>query len=190
MEKIKDPAMILSITNSVGLVGVTAYFYKRLEKLEQMEKDNLKLTEMLKTIVGKLNNTDKDNQQKMEALHALNQQVKALTQKVDDLPLDDIDDDLAEVVSVLAEKDIFVDLPSQIPPPPPTRRQAHSNNKKDNVRGNSSNNSGRNSFKGDSSRDSQRQNHTAAKASRAVREPVTNDDDTDLINAVRTQGRS
>lgn len=183
MEKIKDPAMILSITNSVGLVGAVAYFYKRLEKLEKVEADLQTTAKTLQAVLVKMRDMEKGDQQKGEVLHTLNGQVKLLKEQVDDLPIEELDTDLAEIVSVLGEHEITVDLPSQVPVAPPPRRGSRA---VVNVSAKKStgNNSARNSFRGDSSREV---SSRSQKSSSSRREASTHDDDTDLISAVRGQ---
>lgn len=132
MEKIKDPAMLLSMTNSVGLVGITAYFYKQ---LEAQRNDMNKISQALGQVVKKLSEMEKGEQNRSEALHGLNDQIKQINDQIEDLPsfetLSDIDLDLSEIVSALDEANIIVERPSQLSG---IRNQKRSNNKNNDYR--------------------------------------------------------
>lgn len=116
MEKLKDPSMILAVTANVGVVGVSAYFYKQLEAIRA---DLVKMSQTLTGVVRKIAEIEKGDQHKGEALHALNDQIRQINQAIDDLPsfdrLNDLDEDVNEVVAVLHDNDIVVDRPSQDP---------------------------------------------------------------------------
>lgn len=116
MEKIKDPAMILALTANIGVFGSSAYFYKQLEAIRA---DLVKMSQTLTGVVRKIAEIEKGEQHKGEALHALNDQVRRINQAIDELPsfeiMNDMEDDLNEVVTVLQENDIQVDRPSQTP---------------------------------------------------------------------------
>jgi hypothetical protein len=120
MEKIKEPAMILSMVNSAGLVGVTAYFYKQIEVLRQ---DNNKVAGALQAILKKLTELEKDGQLKGEILHKIKDEVKEISEDLQNtVTVDTLDADLSELVAVLGEHEIPVELPSHAPPPPPPVR--------------------------------------------------------------------
>jgi len=114
MEKIKDPAMLLSMTNSFGIVGIAAYFYKQ---LEAQRNDMLKISQTLGAVVKKLSDIEKGDQNKSETLHVLNEQIKQINDQMEDLPsydmFSDMDLDLSEIVSTLDEANITVERPSQ-----------------------------------------------------------------------------
>lgn len=118
MEKIKDPAMILSIANSVGLVGITAYFYKQLEAIRA---DMIKMSSVLTGALRKLSEMEKGEQGKSEALHTLNDQIKRINESIEQLPtfesVDDMGADLSEIVQTLSDNNINVELPSYNPRP-------------------------------------------------------------------------
>lgn len=114
MDKFKDPAMLLSIVNSMGLVGTTVYFYKQLEALR------LDLTKLSQTMTGalrKIGEMEKGEQHNTEALHALNDQIKRINDQIEDIPsfesVDNADLDIAEIVAVLEDNNIQVERPSQ-----------------------------------------------------------------------------
>lgn len=110
MEKLKDPAMLLSLANSIGLVGSTAYFYKQ---LEAVRADMVKISQTLTGVLRKLSEMEKGEQQKGEALHTLNDQIKHINQQVSDLPsfefADNVEFDLDEIVAALSDHDIHVE---------------------------------------------------------------------------------
>lgn len=114
MDKLKDPALLLSIANSIGMVGTTAYFYK---ELESIRADMQKLSLTITGLVRKIGETDKNEQHKSEALHTLNDQIKRINEHLEDLPspdtIDNLDWDLSEIINILEENEIFVDRPSQ-----------------------------------------------------------------------------
>jgi TolA-binding protein len=114
MEKLKDPAMLLSVANSIGLVGTTAYFYKQLEAIRL---DMVKMSQTLTGVLRKLSEMEKGEQHKGEALHTLNDQIKHINEQIEELPsfdtVDNIDFDLSEIITVLEEHNIRVERPSQ-----------------------------------------------------------------------------
>jgi len=115
MEKLKEPAMLLSVANSIALVGTTAYFYKQLEAIRL---DMIKMSQTLTGVVRKISEMEKGEQRKGEALHTLNDQVKRINQQIDDLPsfdnFDNIDLDIDEIIAILEENNITIERPSKI----------------------------------------------------------------------------
>lgn len=114
MEKLKDPAMILSTVNTVGLVGVTAYFYKR---LEAMQLDMMKITQTLSGVVKKLSEIEKGEQNRKEVQHALSNQINELNQLIQELPstndIENIDTDIEEIISNIEDQlQVTIDRPS------------------------------------------------------------------------------
>ena len=116
MEKLKDPAMLLSVANSIGLVGSTAYFYKQ---LEAVRIDMVKMSQTLTAVLRKISEMEKGEQHKSETVHALSDQIKRLNEQIERLPsfdhVDNLDLDLSEIVEILAENNITVERPSQAP---------------------------------------------------------------------------
>jgi hypothetical protein len=114
MEKLKEPAMLLSVANSIGLVGTTAYFYKQ---LEAVRLDMVKMSQTLQGVLRKLSEIEKGDQNKGEALHTLNDQIKRINDQLEDIPsineIDGFDLDLSEIVTILSENSIQVERPSQ-----------------------------------------------------------------------------
>ena len=112
MDKLKDPAMILAVTANIGVVGTSAYFYKQ---LESMRADIIKLSQTVNGLVRKSTEIEKGDQNKAEALYALNDQIKRINQVVDDFSLteENIGTDLEEIIAVLGENNIQVERPSQ-----------------------------------------------------------------------------
>ncbi|CAH6420761.1 Hypothetical protein HVR_LOCUS1283 [uncultured virus] len=130
MEKLKDPAMLLAVANSIGIVGTTAYFYKQLEALRL---DLIKISQTLTGVVRKIGEIEKGQQHNSEALHTFNDQIKTINQRLTEIPslegIDELDLDIDELVAALSEHDIHVERPSQVPrrrsgdrrAPPPRR---------------------------------------------------------------------
>jgi cell fate (sporulation/competence/biofilm development) regulator YmcA (YheA/YmcA/DUF963 family) len=116
METIKDPAMLLSLANSIAIVGNTAYFYKQ---MEAMRLDMVKISQTLNGVVKKLAEIEKGEQNRGEALHTLNNQVKDLNTAIEEIPsfadFQDLDVDVDAVVETLNEQGIAVERPSQTP---------------------------------------------------------------------------
>lgn len=114
MEKLKEPSMLLSVANSIGLVGTTAYFYKQYESLKL---EQTKMQQTIQGIIRKMSDMEKGDQNKGEALHTLNDQVKRINGQLDEIPtfnnIDDLDMDLSEIIAVLNENDIPIERPSQ-----------------------------------------------------------------------------
>lgn len=115
MEKIKEPAMLLSLVNSFGLVGLTAYCYKQLEaqRLELMI-----VTKNLSAIANKLTQMEKGERDKVEIYHSLNDQIKNVSEQVQNMPsineIENFEEDFQEIVAVLQENNISVERPSQM----------------------------------------------------------------------------
>lgn len=116
MEKLKDPAMLLSVANSIGIVGSTAYFYKQ---LETMRAEMVKMSQVLTTVLRKVAEVEKGDQHKNETIHALSEQIKRLNEQIERIPtfehIDNIDVDISEIIDVLCENNIPVERPSQAP---------------------------------------------------------------------------
>lgn len=199
MEKLKEPAMLLSVANSIGLVGTTAYFYKQ---LEVVRVDMIKMSQTLQSVLRKLSDMDKAEQNKGEALHILNDQIKRINDQLEDMPsineIDGVDLDLSEIVSVLSENNIQVERPSQNIRH--TRRSGDRKHRKEvevedrdrRKPGRGPSESGR-TARSDSSRDYEKQTHRSANMpTREVRggqhrQEPTHDDDEDIIGEVRRQ---
>ena len=114
MEKLKDPAIMLSVANMVGLVGTTAYFYKQLESLRA---DMVALSRTMQTVVKKLDEVQRTDQRKSELVNELDREVSRMSELVNELPsfelTDNIDRDLEEVYKVLGDNGMGADRPSQ-----------------------------------------------------------------------------
>lgn len=113
MDKIKDPAMLLSIINTVALVGSGAYFYRQLESLRS---DIVKISNALTGVLKKISDLDRGGQHQEEAWHALNDQIKKINEQMDNLAslelFENMDEDITEIITTLAEREIYVDRPS------------------------------------------------------------------------------
>lgn len=116
METLKDPAMVLGITNTVGMVGITAYFYKQNEALRA---DLNKLSQTMQGVLRKLSEMDKAGQNKTEVLHTLNDQIKVIETQLKELPspdsFEDVNNDIDEIIDVLNNNNISVERPSSAP---------------------------------------------------------------------------
>lgn len=114
MEKLKDPAMVLSVTNSIAVVGTTVYFYKQLETIRL---DLFKMSQTLQGVLRKIAEEEKKGQQNGEALHLLNEQIKRVEAQIEDIPsfvdVDNIDADVSEIIATLGDSNIPVERPSR-----------------------------------------------------------------------------
>jgi len=199
MEKIKDPAMLLSIANSIGLVGITAYFYKQ---IEAQRLDLLKLSQTLTVMAQKMTVTEKEDQGRKEALHVLNNQIREINQNLENVPTfefaDNMDYDLNEIIDALNEAGINVDRPSQV-----VRSRRGGERRKQSRRMNDEDEDDRqpsyarrntrtpNSYIRDENRTSTRDEQRGGNRNnrnRDVRQDQNNyEDDSDIINQVRQQ---
>lgn len=118
MEKLKDPAMVLSGVNSLFLIGITAYFYKEVQTLHG---DVGKVTQAMNGLITKLADIQKTDIHKTELLHNMNEKVKVLTEDISQVPsfeeFNGIDMDIEEIVAMLRENNIIVERPSLTPRP-------------------------------------------------------------------------
>lgn len=196
MEKLKDPAMSLSLANSVALVGSTIYFYRQ---LEVMRADMVKVTQTLNGLVRKIAEIDKIDQQKSEALHLLNDQVKSIGDSLDNLgsseAVETVEMDLTELYNALNENNIVVERPSYF------QRSRRSGDRRFNSRRDTDfedrrDTSRKASLRSQPSRDTETKVRTPTSGrSTPKREPVVDspslyEEDTDLIGEVRRQTRT
>lgn len=114
MEKLKDPAMILSTANTAVLAGFTFYFYKQIESINT---DIGKLSQATASILGKLGEMSKEDQRKTETLHTLSEELRKIIERIDDLPSFEefagVNSDITEIVATLEDNNIIVERPSQ-----------------------------------------------------------------------------
>ena len=131
MDKLKEPAMLLSVVNSVSLVGTTAYFYKQLEAIYA---ELAKTTQSLTGIVAKITEMERGNQQKSEALHVLGDQLKRVSERISDLPsLDDVEEleeNVQDIVLALEDNDILVERQEKHPPERKHTQRSRNNQEK------------------------------------------------------------
>jgi len=196
MEKLKDPAMLLSVANSIGIVGTTAYFYKQ---LEAQRLDLIKLSQTLTAVTRKVAEMEKGEQNKGEALHSLNNQIKEVNQQLENMPtfehIENLDQDLTEITSVLEDNDIPIDRPSQVVRPrrrggdrgPTSRRQDDDDRQSTSARRATGRSSDRSSAR-DEGRISGRDDiRGPPRREPRPRQETNYDDDIDLISQVRQQ---
>ena len=186
MEALKDKAMYLTVANSVGLFGATTYFYRQ---LETMKLDMVKISQTLTGIVRKLSEIEKGDQNKTEALHTLNEQIKRMNDELESIQLIDIiDNDIDELVNVLQDNNINFDRPSQ--------QNKKQNKKQNNFRRDNDEKKDvrglrkpikNDKTRGDSFRDRDVDNYTNSRLSKDQRKPIKyeEDQDEDLIGEVR-----
>lgn len=183
MEKIKDPAMVLSVVNSVGLVGVTAYFFKQVESIKA---DMIKINQNFSTVLRKVSEIDKKDQDKGESIHVLNDQIKKLNEEISYLPsldaFEHIEEDLTDIMDELEQHDIYIEKPVK-------NYSRRTNDNRDNRR----NGDRRYSKKESQNRKPQqrevdsRPGRSRSRAPRPSNDPTSFEDDQDLIDSVRNQ---
>lgn len=105
MEKLKDPAMLLSLVNSIGLIGETVYFYKQLETVnENIEKLNANMTKLTTSFAE----IKKGNMANDEQTKSLTRQLNHINNTLDNLSV--LTDDVSDIIETLYEHDIEVTL--------------------------------------------------------------------------------
>lgn len=207
MEKLKDPSMLLSVANSIGIVGITAYFYKQ---IEAQRLDLIKMSQTLSAITRKLTEMEKGEQNKGEVLHTLNDQIKTINQQLENMPsfdtFNNVDDDLSEIIAVLEENNIPVNRPSQIVRSRRNGDRRHGSRRmdEDDRMGSSSRRSSmrssdrsytreegrasaRDDIRASSRRDTSRDNRQRPEPRQEPRPEPNYDDDNDIISQVRQQ---
>lgn len=105
MEKVKDPAMMLSLGNTVGLIGASAYFYKQNEALKE-EVAELKTT--IKNLTGKLEYLSKEIIKKDDKITTIDRKVRNMNSN-----FDTIEYDIDEIVEDLNAHEIQIDRASR-----------------------------------------------------------------------------
>ena len=103
MEKLKDPAMVLSIVNTVGLVGGIYYSYKQIETLN-LEID--KLNNNLKAVVSNMAEIKKLNKTTSDQTQLLTNQMNQINTTVHNLS--SLTDDVSDIIDTLYEHEIEV----------------------------------------------------------------------------------
>jgi len=121
MDKVKDPAFILSTGNTVALIGVTVYFYKQIATIQN---EISKLDEHVGNIAVKVAEQEKMTQQtpqivaSIQNLHAAttkcNNAIKSLTENLK-VELEDVDTFIDGITESLQNSGIMVD--SRTPKP-------------------------------------------------------------------------
>jgi cell fate (sporulation/competence/biofilm development) regulator YmcA (YheA/YmcA/DUF963 family) len=116
MDKIKDPAMVLSTTSLIGLIGTTTYFF---QQISTIKSDMLKMSDALTKLAIQVRELHNGDEHKNEALQMLGEQVKSINQKIELLPsiddIQDISEDLEGIVETLQDNNIEATLQSQQP---------------------------------------------------------------------------
>lgn len=110
MEKCKEPAMVLSMINSLGLVGAVTYFYKQ---NEAAKIEIARLSESIKSLSNRIHNIEKGEQTKAETMLVLNNKVRELGGVVEDITnedLENLENDVKEIIGALEENDINVNI--------------------------------------------------------------------------------
>jgi TolA-binding protein len=172
MDRLKDPAMVVSLGNTVGLVGVTAYFYKQMEAMRQ---DMVTLSQSMSGIARQMSEIKRTEQNHSEALHTLNDQLKGVTENLESMSFKDMSelgDELEELYLALEDNEIYIDRPSQQSKPPTPKRRTRNGRSRSNTQRSSSRRPSR----------------------RPIRQPISESSDSeseesdlDLINQVRSQ---
>jgi hypothetical protein len=107
METLKDPAMMLSVVNTVGLLGEIFYTFKRMETVdENIAKLNAQATKS----VSMMTEIKKENKMTKEHLQLLTTQYNQFTDKLKELS--DLSDDITDIIDTLYDHDIEV-VPSE-----------------------------------------------------------------------------
>lgn len=123
MEKIKDPAMILSIVDAAAIVGLTAYTYNAIKEVKEKQVEQ---TKTIQTLLTKINRLENDRKGLDNTVNTIDNEVKSLRDDVSSSStieqLDELQADLEAIVTTLKDKQIEVKLPSaEIKYYPPVR---------------------------------------------------------------------
>lgn len=111
MEKFKDPAMLLSIANTVGMVGTTYYFYKQLEYLGS---ELGKVSYSLQDIIRRTGTLEKKDMEKVEAFKLLSTRINQVMEDLPDIDeLDNLDMDITEIYEAMVEHEWQTERPSR-----------------------------------------------------------------------------
>lgn len=112
MEKCKEPAMVLSILNTIGLFVSVGYLYKQNEALKtQMEG----LGTSSIACARKIQEIEKSEQNTRESLMSLNNKIKELGENIEELTCEDINNlemDIREIIEVMGQNEMVVERPS------------------------------------------------------------------------------
>lgn len=122
MEKVKDPAMMLGIANSVGLVGGMVYFYR---EIQAIRADQAKLSQAVNKLVKSVGDLEKNEQNRLETIKSVSSQVKEIDKVLDCMPtneeLEEMESNLSAVVHALEQSDLKLDIPHSTPRKPDKR---------------------------------------------------------------------
>lgn len=122
MEKMKDPAMLLSTADAIALVGVSYYFYKR---LESTDAEIARISSGLAGLSNKVMELDKSlkgsDSTFTNTFVSTKKLIGDLERKLNDIPstipsMEDIyhlEDNIHEIVDALSQKQINVNLSSK-----------------------------------------------------------------------------
>lgn len=110
MDKLKDPALVVSVVDLVGLIGLAGYFYKQNEYLKE---DILKISNSLDATISKLREIEKKNDVTCEGLQLLNDQVKTTKHNMNNSPnytdIDNIENNIENIMRGLKDNNINVE---------------------------------------------------------------------------------
>lgn len=113
METARQPATIISTANTVGLIGVTVYFYKQ---MTAMQVSIGKITEHLTTVIKQLESMKNSSQQVQQigaVVSELNNGLNQVKNLVNNMPsAEDIDimgEDIDNVIQTLEDSGLSVD---------------------------------------------------------------------------------
>jgi hypothetical protein len=190
MEKLKDPAMILSLVNSGGII---ASYYTLNKQIEALRTDMTQLTLVLNGLVKKIAEMERGEQNKTEVMQNINQQILTITDQVNDLSGNDlgaIEQDIREIADTLRDDGFDLDLPSE------NSGSFYSNRRYPPARHRSYRTAGREPIRESTNRDPPRTDRSRRNETRPEprgggnrrREPEERNDDFDaIIDGVRSQ---
>jgi Tfp pilus assembly protein PilO len=116
MDVVKQPAMALSIINTVTIIGTTGWFYKQITSLQA---EQAKINELLATTIKKLEDHQKviiQIPKIIETLKNMNIQINELKKAYDEISekgeeLDEMKDLIDNITDTLNDNGISVDQP-------------------------------------------------------------------------------
>ena len=108
LEQFKEPPMMMASASMIAIAFSTYYFHNITESLK---KDIGEIAQGLSGIAQKVAELSKDDQNKTEAVVALDKQIKVLNEKINAFPsmeyVENMSGDVSEIMEVLSNNDLL-----------------------------------------------------------------------------------
>jgi uncharacterized coiled-coil protein SlyX len=103
IDKVKEPPIAISLTNSAILLLSAAYFNKRLSELEEK---NIKLEQTVNSLIRNIVETKKKTSEQEEIIGLIKKKLNSLDKKMKNKDFDNLLEEVKEAITVLEEKGI------------------------------------------------------------------------------------